>query len=840
MSNQAPDQAQPITRRSLWHWVWRSDKRLQLILLTCILLTVVARVLPLEMQKRIVNQAVSQRRQDLLLQYCALYLGAVVFAGLLKYCINYLQTRLGERCLAELRKDLYHHILTLPVGFFRGTPSGAVVNALTNELSTVGDLVGMAMAVPVTNLLTLGAFAVYLLWLNPLLAGLSLAIYPLALLVLPWLQGQVNRANSQRVDGTRSFSSKIGEAVTGIHEIHANGSYHLEYQKYDSLVERLYAIRMRWNLLRAGAKSLNNFFVSLGPWCILGVGGYLVITGRLDLGALVAFLSAQEKLYDPWKELLEFYQLAEDATVRYRRTMSYFDTQAESALEPLNRPPLVLEPSVDIAGLSYAVGDGLRLLSDVTVGLQPGERLALIGFSGSGKSTLAMCVAQLYRYTSGRLTLGGQDVHGLTKRDMAENVGFVSQTPFIFDGSIRENLLYAHEALGNREDPSLDDQIEMLQQTGLFPDVLRFGLAAMLDPLRQPELAAGLVGIRARFQEEFGQELAEQVEFFDPSRYLYHSTVLANLCFGAQAAHGRAASRGADFRDSPLLRGFLDATGLTTPLLELGAALAEATIDILGDLPAEGIFFEDSPLQPEAMDQYRDVLVRIKRRSLAQLPVADTAALLRLALDFIPGRHRMLALPAGLRDRVLAARSLFRQAAERDMPGSFAFYQPDTYLGALSILDNILFGRVKTSAAGVQETIGQAITQLLIEAELLEAIVGLGMEYQVGTKGDRLSGGQRQKLAIARVLLKQPRLLILDEATSALDNRSQSRIQNLLDTTLRGRCTVIAVAHRLDTIRTFDKIAVMKSGKIAELGSYDELMAKGGIFHELVSGKRPG
>ena len=134
--------------------------------------------------------------------------------------------------------------------------------------------------------------------------------------------------------------------------------------------------------------------------------------------------------------------------------------------------------------------------------------------------------------------------------------------------------------------------------------------------------------------------------------------------------------------------------------------------------------------------------------------------------------------------------------------------------------------------------INQSIIQVLIEEDLLETIVEIGMEFQVGTKGDRLSGGQRQKLAIARVFLKAPRVLIMDEATSALDNRSQARIQGLLDSKWKGFSTLIAVVHRLDIIRGFDKIAVMKAGRIGEVGSYDDLIARKGMLHELIYGKR--
>ena len=112
------------------------------------------------------------------------------------------------------------------------------------------------------------------------------------------------------------------------------------------------------------------------------------------------------------------------------------------------------------------------------------------------------------------------------------------------------------------------------------------------------------------------------------------------------------------------------------------------------------------------------------------------------------------------------------------------------------------------------------------------------MQYDVGSKGDKLSGGQRQKLAIARAFLKRPKILIMDEATSALDNKSQARIQNLLENRWKGQSTLIAVVHRLDIVKNFDKVAVMKAGKIIEMGTYDELIEKKGSLYELQFGKQ--
>ena len=155
-----------------------------------------------------------------------------------------------------------------------------------------------------------------------------------------------------------------------------------------------------------------------------------------------------------------------------------------------------------------------------------------------------------------------------------------------------------------------------------------------------------------------------------------------------------------------------------------------------------------------------------------------------------------------------------------------------------TILNNIFFGKMKTVNPRAQEKINQSIIQLLIEEDFLETILEIGMQFEVGSKGDKLSGGQRQKLAIARAFLKQPRVLIMDEATSALDNKSQARIQNLLSNKWKGNSTLIAVVHRLDIIKEYDRVAVMKAGKIEEIGTYDELISKKGMLYELEYGKQ--
>jgi ABC-type multidrug transport system fused ATPase/permease subunit len=827
----------PIVKRSLFSWVFDGNLRWQVLLLAIIAVAVFTRVLPLEMQKRIVNQAISLRKVDLLLTYCAYYLAAVLLSSACKYLINVLETHIAQHSLARMRNALYNHIITLPLSFFRNTQPGTVVNAIANELAVPSNFVGSAISTPVSNVLTLLAFAGYLFWLNPVLAAVSLSIYPAAMIVLPFLQKRANTANQKRVDLARTFAGRIAESIDGIHEIHGNGAYRIEMAKFSRLVEQLRKIRVLWSLYRFAVKSTNNFFTSLGPFLVFILGGYLTIKGQLELGSLVAFLSAQEKLYDPWKELIEFYQVYQDGRVTYDRTMEFFDAEPDYPLVPTDRKAFDLAPRLDVQGLSFFTDGGIRLLDDINLHLEPGEHLALVGFSGSGKSTLAFCIGQLNKYSGGSILIGGQEVSRLTKADVAANVGIVSQSPFIFEGAIAENLLYACEAVtgddGQRR-PTLDDIIAVLHQTGLFVDVLRFGLNTLLTAETHADLVKDIIRIRRKFQEKHGEKLADHVEFFEENAYLFHSSIAENLTFGA-------ANR-ADFTQIALARNeyflrFLDQSGLHGLLLNLGARLARQTVDILGNLPPEAVFFEQSPMNADELPDYKIVVDHLRRRGLDDLPQPDRDRLLNLALRFTPGVHKMAALPADLQRLLLAARTRFRELVSHDLPGGFTFYSKNDYIFSQTILNNILFGKAKTATPQAQEAIAQNIIQVLIERDLLETIVEIGMHYNVGTKGEKLSGGQRQKLAIARVFLKAPRLLIMDEATSALDNTSQARIQNLLETRWKRKSTLVAVAHRLDTVRNFDRIAVMKAGRIIEMGRYDELIARKGALYELVGRK---
>lgn len=824
-----------VTKRTLYSWVLAKNLRWQILLVFLVLLTVAARVVPLEMQKRIINNAIGMGQEGLLLLYCLFFIGSVLLASSLKFAINLLQAYIGQKTLQRMRAELYDHILSLPLSFFRTIQPGQVVNSLINELATISGFVGSAISVPLINVCTLLAMGGYLFYLNPLLAGLSFVLYPLQVFLIPKLQQRSNQANRYRVKISRDISGNIGEVITGVHEVHGHAGYGLENDKFASQAKSLMDANVRMNAYRYGIKFANNLFENIGPFILFLVGGTMTIRGHFDLGALVAFLSAYVSLNEPWRELMDFYQLLEDSRVRYKNVMASFDQLPEHQLLPAGRQAYSLQGAIELQDMTYVAEDGTKLLDGVSLKIEAGELVALVGFSGSGKSTLVQIIAQLLSYASGNVRLGGKEVRELTKVDVAENLGIVPQHPFIFSGTVRDNLLYSSRAslrngAGPGVEPDLDRIIEVVQQVGLFVDILKFGLQAVVSSNKNQQLIEQLLSVRQAFQERFGLEHSGDIEFFNAEIYLEYGSIAQNIVFGEFL--DRKAIFTKAFQRQQFLT-FLQTVGIEQELVDFGIVIAKATVPILRYAAKTQELFVDSPIAGDELDEYAALLTGISQRGRQGLRPKEASLFLKLAMGFISGRHKTVRMPYRLKVRLLQVRKEFQEFIDQEGEAVLQFYNPHQYIESRSIRDNILFGQTKAQRGSVVEEIDQHLLQLLIEEGVLETIIDQGLLFQVGSMGEYLSGGQRQKIALARVFLRQPAIYILDEATAALDNTSQSRVQNFL-LSLRGRHTVLSVVHRLDTISNYDRVLVMKAGRIVENGSYGQLMAAEGALYELV------
>ena len=555
------------------------------------------KVFPLEMQRRIVNEAISLRDLELLYLYCGLYIGAVIVAGLFKYFINTFQAIIGQKLLIGMRRELYEHILQLPLTFFHRTQSGTIISAMTGELSAIGNFLGGAIAVPTTALLTFGVLAGYMIALNPLLGFISMLVYPFELVVIPILQRHHNRVNRTRVTTIREMANLVNEATAGIHEVQENAGFALERSKLDGVIDRLYKIVGRLAILKVRHKvqqqpvpeprslpALSHRWLYGHQWTVPPSAPWSL------------FSLPYEKVYDPWKELIEYYQGYQDAHVRYRQIMEAFDIKAERLLE--HRPESVqhLKGNIEVRNISYHASGGVQLLNDISLSLAEGEHMALVGFSGSGKSTLSFVLGALYKPSEGDLLIDGNNAETLSREDIAANISFVSQHPFIFTGTVRENLLYSSNALHlsglKKEVPDTDELIKIIADVGLTDDIMRWGLSTTLPADTAFELAGKFLHMREITRQEVLKRHSNIVELYDPHRFLNYSSLAINIVFSSYKGTPSLNS----LMDNQPFRLYLKHSGLHRELVMLGFQIARHTIDFLGDLRGDDFFF---PRQPD-------------------------------------------------------------------------------------------------------------------------------------------------------------------------------------------------------------------------------------------------
>ncbi len=840
----------PVTKRPLYYWIFNRHHGLHVFLLAIILISVFFKVVPLELQKRIVNEAISQRDEQLLLWYCGFYLAAVLLAGLSKYLINMLQVIIGQKILIGLRTELYMHVLHLPLQRYRGLRPGSAISAITGELNAIGSFLGQALAVPLTSLITYVVVFSYMFSLSRTLTLITIAIYPFELFIIPFLQKKFNVWNQKRITTVREMSDTVNEAINGIVEIQSYNRYKFEKNRISRIIAKLYHIIITLNLYKFGIKFSGNFFQALGPFLLFLVGGHLAINGQFSLGALVAFLSAHEKLYDPWQELRLFYQEYQNALVNYQQITRLFEHH-EALSPPVAAQVSTPSAFLDICHVYYNLPGNITLLRDVSLTVRKGEHIALIGASGCGKSTLALVLARLYQTSEGTIHLQGRDMTHCTPEYISSQIAMVPQRPFIFSGTIAENIMYGLDSAANSGSASeVRTRLRRIIQTiGLEKDVVWLGMSSIPPLEKALKLQQHVLKMRQIVHHELKSQFEEVVEFYDRDIFLNYATLRDNLIFG-ECKSGKF-----EIEKLPTNEKFIaliKKTNLKNDLLGLGLALARITLEMLQQTTTDESFFTNSPMAAMEVDAYADILKHLD--DAVSLTREEKNHLLLLALRYIPAKHGQIRLQPEFTEKILSARKYFLAEIQKvdnchrheNSPGDtfdtqtssddteateFNTYCYSGYLYNHNIRTNILMGSVKKTFEDILQH-KELAWDTFKRNGLLEEIIDLGLDFIVGSQGSHLSGGQKQKIAIARALLTDTPLLIMDEATASLDNISQSMFQEYISTSLRGK-TIISIIHRLDLAHFYDRIIVMDNGAVVEDGTYDELMRQEGAFYRL-------
>ena len=557
--------------------------RLQFLLVfVTILVSAVLGLLPSIITGRIVDEALVGKNMALLVRLLILAFVTLSASQVISVLESYINSWISQRIIFDMKNQMYDHLQHMPHSFFTSEKQGDIITRMNSDISGVSSVISGTLSSIVSNVATVVTTLVALFTMSWQLAIVGIVVIPL--LILP--TRSVGRTRWKLLSESQEKHDEMNQlvnetlSVSGSLLVKLFAREKVEYDRFVSVNEEVTRLALKEQRSGKWFHVIMGMFTQIGPLLIYFAGGYFIIRSvdpTLTVGTITATVALINRLYRPVQSLLNLQVDFTRSLALFTRIFDYFDME-NTIVSPKNpRKPDVTRKDIIFEHVVFSYDPEKPLLTDIDFTVPGGKMYAIVGPSGSGKSTVVNLIPRLYDVKGGRVAIGGINVKAFDLYYLREQIGVVTQDTYLFNGTIRENLLYA--------------------------------------------------------KQDATQE-------------------------------------------------------------ELERACRTASIH-----------------------------------------------------DFIVS-------------------------------------QPQGY------------------------------------------------DTVVGNRGLKLSGGEKQRLSIARVILKDPKILILDEATSALDSISENAIQDALETLMQGR-TSIVIAHRLSTILKADRILVVKDGVIAEQGTHEELLAKAGVYREL-------
>ncbi len=874
------------THQSLYKYIWQHSRRDQLVILAIALAAQPFYFVTLTLPKLIINgpisgpmngsaftapgateqflrivfsfpewlggqwalfQGFALERMPYLVALSFAYLALVGFNGFLKYLINTMKGRLGERLLRRLRYDLIDRVLRFPPSHLRKAKQAEIASMVKDEVEPLGGFSGDAVVWPVflagQGLTALIFILVQNFWLG-LIAGV--VVFSQAI-VIPRLRRPILQLGKQRQIQARELAGRVGEIVDGGPDIRVHGTSNWERADMVRRLGKIFDIRFELYQRKYFVKSLNNFMAQMTPFIFYLVGGYfLIVDQTLDVGQLVAVIVAYKDLPGPIKELIDWDLQRQDVEIKFNQVMDQFHPEGMTLPEVYDAAaaPVLFANPIELKNVTALDDSGFTLLDDVDVILPLDQMVAVVGPAGCGKEALGQLFARQITMKNGTIRAGDADIMSLPESVTGRSLGYAGPDGYFFPLTVKENLLYGlklaprsgpaaerrfreadragnptfdadadwvdYEALGTR-DPKvvLDRLIDILSMVELENDIYQFGLQSRIDPNRNGAAAERIVEARLALHERLSApDYANLVERFDAETYNRNASIAENILFGASAD---PLLQPHNLPSLPHFRRVAAEERLDKHLVAMGLSIAETMLELFRDFPTDHPFFDEFSFIPSnELPAYQQIM---KRAKTTELSYQDRSRLSVLPLRYVEARHRLGLITPEIRERLLAARRTFAETLPADLAARISFYEADKYNASASIQDNILLGRVAYGIAHAQERVNVLVREILDQLDVRDVIIEEGLTFNVGAAGKRLTTAQRQKLGLARALIKDPQILVVNSALANLDDQQKTLIVERVLAHRKGKAT-LWVLTKADLASRFDRVLHFDRGKL--------------------------
>ena len=374
-----------------------------------------------------------------------------VIGAISSYTEKFLATTVAKRVGYELRHMLYHHVQRLSLSFYEQRQTGDMVVRLTSDIDATEDLISSAALGIALNMLTLAGMMGVMFYLDWRFSLIGLSVAPFLFVIVYRFTRRIKKAARAVKQKESELASVVQESISSVRVVKAFAREDFEENRLDRHSQESVALSLRARSIKARLPPLVDIIVAVGTCLVLWFGVRLVLEGSLTSGALLVFILYLGKMYKPMKDLSKMADTLSKAAVGFERIAEILSIERQVRDRPGARPAPPFKGRIEFAHVRFGYAPEQKVLEDVNLLVQPGQRAALVGLTGSGKSTLIGLIPRLYDTVDGQILIDGQDVRSYTLASLRQQVSFVLQEAVLFHATVAQNIAYGKPG-ATRED----------------------------------------------------------------------------------------------------------------------------------------------------------------------------------------------------------------------------------------------------------------------------------------------------------------------------------------------------------------------------------------------------
>ena len=393
-------------------------------------------------------------------------IGFYVLRSVCQYVMTYWGHTFGTYVEADLRNDLFQHLQTLDFDFYDQNRTGQLMSRLTGDLFSMTELAHHGPEDLIISVLTIVGALIFMFRMQWKLAVIILILLPVSVAVVMRNRKAMAATSVSNKKRLAEISADIESGISGVRTSKAFANEEVDYDRFDASNKAYSRSKSNYYKAMANFNSSQEFFMSITPVVVIMAGGVLIMKGEMNYVDLITFTLFANSFITPIRKLAQFAEVFTDGVAGLSRFYDLMQVKPDIVEKPDAKDLVVTDGTIDFDHVSFQYNSSRQILSDITLHVNSGEKLAIVGQSGGGKTTLCSLIPRFYDVTSGAIRIDGTDIRDVTKHSLRSSIGVVQQDVFIFADTIKENIRYG------RPDASDAQIVAAAKMAEIYDDIM--------------------------------------------------------------------------------------------------------------------------------------------------------------------------------------------------------------------------------------------------------------------------------------------------------------------------------------------------------------------------------